>query len=98
MITRIVKLTFEPKKVKEFIKIFNDSKQHIRNFEGCKHLELLYDVNDPHVFFTHSYWESEDDLERYRNSELFKGTWEKTKLLFGDKPKAWSLCSTEVIG
>ncbi|MGQ0827201.1 MAG: putative quinol monooxygenase [Bacteroidota bacterium] len=97
MIIRIVKMTFEPKKVKEFTKIFNASKKHIRNFEGCSHLELLYDSNSPHVFFTYSYWESEDDLERYRNSDLFKNTWNKTKVLFAANAVAWSLVQSEVI-
>lgn len=97
MIIRIVKMTFEPKKVKEFISIFNDSKKHIRNFKGCTHLQLLYDVNDPHVFFTYSYWESEDDLEIYRDSELFKSVWDKAKVLFLTKPEAWSLIQSEIM-
>jgi heme-degrading monooxygenase HmoA len=41
--------------------------------------------------FTVSIWESEDDLNAYRNSELFENTWAKTKVLFNDKPEAWSL-------
>lgn len=97
MIIRIVKMTFEPKKVKEFLRIFNDSKKHIRNFKGCTHLQLLYDVNDPHVFFTYSYWESEDDLEIYRDSELFKDVWDKAKALFLAQPEAWSLTQTEIM-
>ena len=31
------------------------------------------------------------DLENYRNSALFKNVWAKTKVLFNDKPQAWSV-------
>ena len=31
-----------------------------------------------------------DDLNNYRNSELFKDVWSKTKILFNKKPEAWS--------
>ncbi len=50
MIIRIVKMTFVPEKVNEFLEIFNSSKQLIRNFAGCSHLELLNDINSPNVF------------------------------------------------
>jgi len=30
-------------------------------------------------------------LEAYRQSELFKNVWSKTKPLFNDKPQAWSV-------
>jgi quinol monooxygenase YgiN len=90
MIIRIVKMTFVTEKREEFVKVFNASKELIRNFEGCKHLKLLNDQNNPSIFFTYSIWGSEINLERYRNSELFKTTWAKTKILFSDKPKAWS--------
>ncbi|MFM1898201.1 MAG: hypothetical protein RL577_441, partial [Bacteroidota bacterium] len=39
---------------------------------------------------TLSRWESVDDLERYRNSQLFEETWAKTKVLFDRKPEAFS--------
>ena len=93
MIIRIVKMTFLPDKTEEFLKVFHQSKDKIRNFEGCEHLELLRDIRQPNVFFTYSYWKSEDDLNRYRNSELFQTTWTKTKVLFSAKPEAWSLKS-----
>lgn len=91
MITRIVKLTFIPDKVPDFIDIFNASKYQIRNFEGCKHLALYHDTNNTNVFFTYSIWEGPEYLEKYRHSELFKSTWAQTKVLFADKPNAWSL-------
>ena len=97
MIIRIVKMIFDQKNVTDFLDIFNQSKQLIRNFEGCTHLELLYDNNSPNIFFTYSYWESEDYLDYYRASDLFKNIWQKTKPLFSQKAEAWSLVQHVVI-
>ena len=90
MIKRLVKLTFRPDKIQDFKQIFEESKEKIKNTEGCLHLELLNDISHPHIFFTLSYWENEAALAGYRQSELFKTTWAKTKVLFADKPEAWS--------
>jgi heme-degrading monooxygenase HmoA len=91
MITRLVKMTFRPSETENFKAIFEANKSAIANFPGCLHVELKRDVNSPEVFFTISKWDSLEDLERYRNSELFKGVWGKTKVLFGGKAEAWSL-------
>lgn len=95
MIKRIVKLTFQEKLVPDFMAIFEESKAKIRAFEGNLHLELLQDAAQPNVLFTLSFWENEAALERYRQSELFQKTWARTKLLFADKPAAWT---TAVVG
>ena len=94
MIIRIVKMSFEPARVEDFLEVFHASKQRIRHFEGCSHLELLNDVNDPNIFFTYSYWQSEAHLDSYRHSELFAGVWARTKVLFNAKPEAWSVTRT----
>jgi heme-degrading monooxygenase HmoA len=91
MIIRIVKLTFKPEFIPDFIKIFEESKTLIRNFEGCQQVELLNDITNKNVFFTYSYWQDENALNAYRESELFKNVWAKTKILFDDKPNAWSV-------
>jgi quinol monooxygenase YgiN len=91
MLVRIVKMSFDPTKINTFLKNFNENKHYIRNFEGCRLLELYQDKNEASVFFTYSYWETENHLENYRNSELFKTVWAKTKTLFNNKPEAWSL-------
>jgi len=91
MIKRIVKLTFKESEIDTFVKIFNSKKKKIRAFEGCLHLELWRDVKAPNIFFTYSFWKSEDDLNAYRHSDLFQETWKKTKVLFSDKPHAWSV-------
>jgi quinol monooxygenase YgiN len=94
---RIVRLTFIPEKVNTFLEIFNNSKEKIRNFENCLHLELLQDIQNPAIFTTYSHWKDENALNIYRDSELFKTTWAKTKILFADKPIAVSLKSIEKV-
>jgi len=90
MITRIVKMTFKPEQVESFLDIFENSARHIASFEGCLSLELVQGKDNKNIFFTISKWNSEEDLQKYRNSGLFKETWAKTKVLFDDKPQAWS--------
>ena len=91
MIVRIVKLTFEKENIASFERIFEDTKDTIRKTEGCSLLELYQDVTNPTVFFTFSHWESEKHLEAYRTSLFFKNVWGKTKVLFDQKPEAWSV-------
>ena len=94
MIRRIVKLTFEEEKIPLFLDIFENSKDLIRAFPGCEHLELWHAKHPNNVFMTYSHWKDEDALEAYRHSTLFKETWAKTKILFSDRPQAWSLEKT----
>ena len=96
MIKRIVKLTFQEEKVPEFLDLFANTHERIRQFNGCQHLELLRGTNPSNIFFTYSYWENAEALEQYRHSDLFKGTWAKTKILFADRPEAWSVEVVEV--
>lgn len=91
MIKRIVKMVFQPAEAENFIELFNERKEKIRGFEGCSHLELFRGTQDPNIFFTYSYWESEEALNAYRYSDLFADTWAKTKVLFAAKPEAWSV-------
>ncbi|WP_412984666.1 putative quinol monooxygenase [Pontimicrobium sp. IMCC45349] len=91
MFVRIVKMSFAEENIDAFLENFHKNKNDIRNFDGCRFLELYRDKNNPNIFFTYSYWEKESDLENYRHSELFKNVWAKTKPLFNDKPQAWSV-------
>lgn len=92
MIKRIVKMTFRPEAVQTFLEeAFEPSKDLIRAFPGCRHMELLQSAREPYVLFTLSMWEREEDLENYRQSELFQTTWAKTKALFAEKAEAWSV-------
>jgi len=90
---RIVKMEFQEDKIKEFLSNFESVKDKIRASKGCKKLELYRDKNNANIFFTYSYWDTEQDLETYRNSVLFKTVWSKTKPLFNAKPLAWSVDS-----
>ena len=91
MVKRIVKLTFKPEDIEEFKNIFKSNRQKIKKFEGCIHVELLQDENNPEIFFTFSLWMDEASVENYRTSELFAGVWASTKKLFSDKPEAWTV-------
>ncbi|MFP5436854.1 MAG: putative quinol monooxygenase [Bacteroidia bacterium] len=91
MFVRIVKMTFREDKVSDFLQNFNSVKEDIRNVNGCRLLELYRDKDKPEVFFTYSYWEREQHLEDYRQSDLFKGVWAITKPLFAEKAEAWSV-------
>lgn len=95
MIKRFVKMTFKSDSVERFKDIFHSSKSLIAAMDGCRHVELLQDINNPCIFFTLSIWDSPEHLESYRKSELFEGVWAKTKILFDDKPQAWSLNNCE---
>ena len=91
MIVRIVKLTFKIEEVPIFLEIFEKQKKFIAGFEGCTHLTLLRDKKQANVYFTYSHWKNEAALEKYRESDFFKEIWSGVKLLFNDKPEAWSL-------
>ena len=91
MIKRIVKMTFQPEKVNEFKSVFEQNWKLIKSFPGCSHVELLQVASEPNVFFTYSIWDHEDSLNRYRDSELFAGVWGRTKVLFSDRPEAWTV-------
>lgn len=91
MFVRIVKMGFHKKNTETFLANFEANKHRIRGFEGCQFLELLRDKTDSTIFFTYSYWETENHLEAYRASVLFKDVWTKTKPLFNRHPEAWSV-------
>ena len=91
MIIRIVRMTFHTEKTEAFLDVFNRSRQHIAGMEGCLHLELWRDTQEPNVFVTHSHWVSEDALNSYRSSAFFEDVWKETKVLFSEKPLAFSV-------
>ncbi|VXB88192.1 Antibiotic biosynthesis monooxygenase [Flavobacterium sp. 9R] len=97
MFVRIVKLSFHPEHCAAFLANFELMKQQIRNAPGNRLLELYQDKTNSNVFFTYSYWETEDDLENYRQSALFNEVWTFTKQLFNAKPEAWSVDKIAVL-
>jgi len=95
-ILRIVRLSFFENKTQNFIDIFQSTKDQICSFDGCLQLDLMNDFHQSNVYYTISKWNSNESLETYRNSALFKETWAKTKLLFNDKPIAYTLISNTI--
>jgi len=90
-------MQFRAEECAAFLDIFNASKHLIRQCDGCQQLRLYVEAGLPEVFFTYSVWTSAAHLDAYRNSELFRTTWTKTKALFADKPEAWSVEEVETV-
>ena len=90
MIVRLVKMTVRDAQVKEFKEFVMLVRAKILNFAGCQYLDILQDIHHNNIFFSYSHWDSEEDLENYRQSAFFKETWAKASLLFKEKPRAWS--------
>ena len=90
MLVRIVKLTFKEESISDFLEIFEKHREGIKSFEGFSSIELLQAKSNERMFFTYSHWKDEAALENYRKSKYFKDIWSSVKLLFSDKPEAWS--------
>ena len=84
-------MEFKEEEIPAFLTNFESVRQNISNFPGCQHLKLLQDKNDTTIYFTYSKWDTESDLETYRNSALFKEIWATTKPKFRSKAAAWSV-------
>lgn len=82
MIERYVRMTFKPEEKENFLLVFEANKQAIASFPGVRHLELRYSEHEPCVFSTFSTWNSVEDLQAYRKSELFAGVWKQVKPMF----------------
>lgn len=87
---RIVKLTLKQENVNDFLSHFETVKNDINSFPGCLGMKLLQEKKEGNILFTYSQWKSEDDLENYRNSELFRSIWPTVKQWFAAKAEAWS--------
>ncbi len=88
---RIVRLELKAENAQLFEAFFAKTKSSIAQMPGCNGVELYKDADQPHVYYTHSYWDSTEDLEHYRQSEFFMKTWTYTKSLFQNKAQAFSL-------
>lgn len=87
-------MSFKAEDIEKFTQIFYESVDLIHAFDGCQGVRLMRDANNGNVYFTLSKWQSEDHLNNYRSSSLFKTTWAKVKPLFAEKAEAWSLVDT----
>lgn len=84
-------MVFTDQGIDEFLENFNLVKHKIRGFEGCTYLELWKASGVKNTFITYSKWKNAEYLEKYRQSALFRETWDFTKARFADKPQAWSV-------
>lgn len=91
MITRLVKMELNDEFTIQFPLFFKNLKSKIEAFEGCLEVSLQQDIHQKNTFFTISKWNSETDLNNYRDSELFIETWKTVKPNFTEKAVAWSL-------
>jgi len=91
-------MEFVEDRIPDFLELFAASRDKIRSFPGCTHLQLLQGEADPCVFFTYSHWQGQRDLDSYRNSELFRGVWRNTRKHFRTAPSAWSLTDQTLVG
>ena len=93
-LVRIVRMTFHPDAVDDFIAHFDQVSPHIRAYAGCRHLELWRDGRYPNICTTYSQWDSTDALNAYRKSDLFADAWKTAKSLFAARPVAQSYVPT----
>jgi hypothetical protein len=88
-------MNFEEENIQSFLKIFEQAENKIRTLPGCIHLELKRNVRNHSQLATISKWNSEKELNNYRESEFFKDTWQKTKALFSSDAEAFSFVDVE---
>lgn len=96
MILRIVRMSFDPYRIDNFLDYFATIKPDIENFEGCRKVDMYRDAEDENVIYTVSIWEDESSLEKYRESNIFRGRWEIVTEWFNEKPQAFSLVNTDL--
>ena len=91
MLVRLVRLTFQPESVAEFLALFAATQAQIRQQPGCQHLALWQVAGQPHTYCTLSHWHDEAALNAYRRSALFGEVWPATKRLLAAPAEAFSL-------
>jgi (4S)-4-hydroxy-5-phosphonooxypentane-2,3-dione isomerase len=96
MIVRLVKMHFAEENVEKFLRLFSEVSDRIRSSTGCLSLKIFHDTSDKSIIFTYSEWNSEEDLNNYRESSLFKITWKETRQLFKTRAEAWTMAALDV--
>ncbi|MDX2129197.1 MAG: antibiotic biosynthesis monooxygenase family protein [Chloroherpetonaceae bacterium] len=90
MIVRMVRMTFKPEEVSRFLALYTSIAPKIKAVEGCHSVGLYHDVDAEFTYATISAWESKEALESYRQSDFFKETWAKVKMMQSSKAVAHS--------
>ena len=81
----------QKEKIQDFLDLFDQVVAKVNNQPGCIEMFMTQDVKNPEIFITHSKWESEADLNNYRDSKLFASVWPTIKPWFEKKAEAWSM-------
>ncbi len=89
MITRIVHLQFKEEFLPALLLKLPEIKNIVTAQIGCNSLKIVRAESDNRVF-TVSTWDSEQDLNNYRDSEQFKKIWSFFKPNFTSKAEAWT--------
>ena len=95
MIKRIVKLHFQEQFTDEFLDLYKNHLNGIKNFPDCQNLEIYSTGTEKGIFITLSLWKSEEALNNYRSSQYFKDIWTSIKPWFAEKAEAWTLDKIE---
>ncbi len=90
MIIRIVELEINLEEMESAELLLIEVAPKVRGMAGCSYLEIIQDVHKLSRVTTYSHWDSEEDLNAYRDSEVFLTFWNSIKPMFQSKARAWS--------
>ncbi|NEN24326.1 antibiotic biosynthesis monooxygenase [Cryomorpha ignava] len=90
MVIRIVELHIHRDRLEKAQLLLAEVAPNVRKMDGCSHLNILEGLNNNAHITTYSYWKSEDHLNAYRQSNVFKTFWGEIKPLFAMPARAWS--------
>ncbi|MCS7189255.1 MAG: antibiotic biosynthesis monooxygenase family protein [Bacteroidia bacterium] len=92
-IWRWVEIPVAPEKEEETHRLLLRQASQVRSFPGCRSLALYRSVGPN--FYSLSLWESEEALEKYRSSRMFRDFWAQIKPFFRAPAKAMNLILIE---
>lgn len=95
MLTRLVRMRFQPDRVDAFLALYAVMRPKIVSQPGCRSVQLVREIDDPAAFATWSVWESAAALEAYRTSAFFRQYWPQVRALFRQPAEAVSF---ELVG
>lgn len=90
MLTRLVRMRFQPDQVEAFLALYTMMRPRIVSQPGCLSVQLVREIDDPAAFATWSTWESAAALEAYRTSVFFRQYWPQVRALFRQPAEAVS--------
>jgi hypothetical protein len=90
MLTRLVRMRFQPEQVETFLALYAAMHPRIVGQPGCLSVQLVREIDDPAAFATWSVWESVAALDAYRTSDFFRQYWPQVRALFRQPAEAVS--------